>query len=405
MVHDDRARSSRGIQVWLPLGIGLVGVAARIWLWWITLGSNDSRTWDIHALRVLTDGLGVSYLKYQNASPRLNHPPLMLLYAAQAHLWAGQSLLAFVRLFKLLGLAGEALSMWALWRYASPRAFAVYACLPAPILVSGFHGNTDCLCAALVLVAAIAFDRKSYLLSGILWAAALNVKLMPLVLIPLLFLGAPTRKAFLQTAAGLALGLTPFVPVAWIAGKAMYTGMMLYNSIPDGWGLTALFTQMASLRGLDSVFEPLRNWWLVAGRFAVLLAVISVGLVSRLRRHMPMVEQAALGTALFLVLTPGFGVQYVVFAAPLICLVDLAAGAWWGWTSGLFIGAVYWIFLASWAPLESDLPIVWAPAVKAPGIVAWSFLAMFVWVRLRNAWQQREAVAEVAVPQSESSPA
>jgi hypothetical protein len=218
----------------------------------------------------------------------------MLLYAAQAHLWAGESLLAFVRLFKLLGLAGEALSMWALWRFASPRAFAVYACLPAPILVSGFHGNTDCLCAALVLVAAIAFDRKSYLLSGILWAAALNVKLMPLALIPLLFLGAPTRKAFLQIAAGLALGLTPFVPVALVAGKAMYTGMVRYNSIPDGWGLTALFTQMASLRGLDSVFEPLRNWWLVAGRFAVLLAIIAVGLVSRLRRPMPMVEQAAL---------------------------------------------------------------------------------------------------------------
>jgi hypothetical protein len=116
-----------------------------------------------------------------------------------------------------------------------------------------------------------------------------------------------------------------------------------------------------------------------------------------------MVEQAALGTALFLVLTPGFGVQYVVFAAPLICLVDLAAGAWWGWTSGLFIGAVYWIFLASWAPLESDLPIIWAPAVKAPGIVAWSFLAMFVWVRLRNAWQQREAAAEMVVVRSGSS--
>jgi hypothetical protein len=80
---------------------------------------------------------------------------------------------------KLPGLAGEAVSLWALWKFAGFRAFAVYACLPAAILVSGFHGSTDSLCAALVLVAAIAFDRERYFTSSVLWSAALNVKLVP----------------------------------------------------------------------------------------------------------------------------------------------------------------------------------------------------------------------------------
>jgi hypothetical protein len=82
---------------------------------------------------------------------------------------------------KLPGLAGEALVLWVMCRYLGFRAFAVYAWLPAAILVSSYHGNTDCLYAALVLVAAIAFDKERYFLSGLLWSASLNVNL-PLVL-------------------------------------------------------------------------------------------------------------------------------------------------------------------------------------------------------------------------------
>jgi hypothetical protein len=61
---------------------------------------------------------------------------------------------------------------------------------------------------------------------------------------------------------------------------------------------------------------------------------------------MCIVEQAALGAVQFLVLTPGFGVQYVIFAAPLLCIVDWREGAWWGCISGAFIGTVYWVFRA-----------------------------------------------------------
>jgi hypothetical protein len=391
-----------GRRVWLLLGLGLLGAATRLWLWWFTLGSNDVRIWDSHGWRVLAEGLAESYRKYQ-VFPQNNHPPLMALYAAQARLWAGANTLLFARLIKLPGLAGEALSMWALWRFASPRAFAVYACLPAAILVSGFHGNTDCLCAALVLVAAIAFEKEKYFLSGILWSAALNVKLLPLVLFPLLLLGAPSRKAFVWFAAGLAIGLTPFVPLVLVAGDAVYRNMLAYNSLPDTWGLTALFAQAASAQGLRGVFEPLREWWLVSGRFAILLAVAGVGLVSRFRRRIPMPEQAALGTALFLILAPGFGVQYVVFAAPLLCLVDLPAGAWWGWTSGLFIAEVYWIFVVSWAPLESRLLVSWPSPVKAPGIIAWSLLAVFAWSHMRDAWQGRKTRFEMEAVSSRSS--
>ena len=122
--------------------------------------------------------------------------------------------LRFARWTKLPGLAGEALGMSALWRFCGRPAFAVYALCPAAILISGFHGNTDCLYVALVLVAAIAFDRQRYFLSGLLWSAALNVKLMPLVLIPMV-VSRHTECQWPRSGSpgsGLAVGLALFLP-------------------------------------------------------------------------------------------------------------------------------------------------------------------------------------------------
>jgi len=367
-------------------GIGLAGIAARVWLWWFSVGSNDAAIWYGHAQHVLVEGLVNTYRNYQTF-PQFNHPPLMGLYAASARLWTGDNLWNFARLIKLPGLAGEALTLWALWRFASPRAFANYACLPAAILVSSFHGNTDCLYAALVLVAAIAFDKERYFLSGILWSAALNVKLLPLALVPLVLLGAPNRRAFGRVAAGFSLGLVPFLPPALVAGKAMYQNLVAYNSFPDNWGIMALLAGGASTKACASVCGSLKEWWPVAGRYAVLLATAGVALFSRFRHRIPMSEQAALGATLFFLLTPGFAVQYIVLAAPLLCLVDPAVGALWGWTSGIFASAVYGMFAVSWMPIESRV-MVWYPwPAKVLGMLAWTALACFAWSRLSRAWR------------------
>jgi hypothetical protein len=102
------ARGGRGAEgrIWWPLGIGLLGIAARLGLWWFSIGSNDVRIWNTHAFYVLSDGLARSYQKYQTF-PQFNHPPLMALYAGRARLWSGDNILQFARLIKLPRLAGE----------------------------------------------------------------------------------------------------------------------------------------------------------------------------------------------------------------------------------------------------------------------------------------------------------
>ena len=224
-------------------------------MWWFSIGGNDNVLWSFHARHVLAHGLVWTYRNFQG----FNHPPLAGLYAAQVWSWAGGDLWGFARGLKLPGLAGEALTMWALWRFSGPPAFAVYALSPAAILVSGFHGSTDCLYAALILVAAIAFDRQRYFLSGLLWSASLNVKILPLVLIPLVFLAVPNVKSLVRLSAGFALGMIPFLPPAIADGSAMYRNMITYNSSPNNWGVMALLNRGADTLRFAATIGPLRG--------------------------------------------------------------------------------------------------------------------------------------------------
>jgi len=373
-------RGARG--AWLALG--LAGVAVRLWLWWGSVGSTDVHIWADHGRTLMANGLADTY---QNRAS-FNHPPLIGLYVRWIWDWAQGDGLAFARAIKLPALAGEALALWALWRFASPRAFAVYALVPAPILVASFHGNTDCLYAALVLVAAIAFDKERYFLSGVLWGATLNVKLLPLALVPLVVMGPPNWRAFLRLGAGASLGLIPFIPPALTAASSMYRNMLTYNSNGDNWGVLAILNLSIGMANLTDLAQGLRETYIAIGRYLILASMAGVALLSRFRTRLPMTEQVALGASLFLVLAPGFGVQYVVFAAPLLCFVSARAGLWWGWSSGLFIGVVYWIFMIQWQPMFSAFTSRFPGPTPVLGILAWAVLAHFVWTRLWAAWQR-----------------
>jgi hypothetical protein len=360
-------------RLWLVLG--LAGIAARLLLWFSSIGSNDVYYWLGHAHNVAINGIADAYTRAQ----MFNHPPLPGLYSAQAWWWSEDNEIAFARLIKLPGLLGEAISLWALWRFAGPRAFAAYACLPAAILLSGFHGNTDCLYAAFVLVSAIAFDRESFFFSGLLFAAALNVKVLPLFLLPLPLIALPDRRAFWRFTAGLSLGMIPFLPPALTAGGAMYRNMIAYNSNSDNWGVLILFRQGRRIQALAPLLDMLGEWYRALGRYLIGSAMVAIALVCRFRHKLPMTQQAALGAAIFLLFTPGFGVQYIALACPLLCMVDLRAGIRWGWASGAFLAIVYWHSLEPGLPLKSLFRTAFPFQAWAVGAVAWCILLQFAW--------------------------
>jgi hypothetical protein len=163
--------------------------------------------------------------------------------------------------------------------------------------------------------------------------------------------------------------------------------MLAYNSIADNWGLLAILNPGVGVANLAPVFEPLRGWYIANGRYVIILAITGVALLSRFRHRLPMTEQAAIGCALFLVLAPGFGPQYLVLAAPVLCLVDLGAGFRWGWLAGLYLGLAYRSCIVSWAPMRSHhTTITFGPAAEV-GMLAWAVLVHFCGVRIWSAWK------------------
>jgi hypothetical protein len=90
-------------------------------------------------------------------------------------------------------------------------------------------------------------------------------------------------------------------------------------------------------------------------------------------------QLGAMAWAAFLLLTPGFGLQYAVFVVPLMLAADLRRGAVYGLVAGLYLLATY---AGKWdgrLPLESlfagGLPNPLPPPI---GLVAWALLAGFV---------------------------
>ena len=375
----------------LCLVVVLVGVAVRLLLWWRSIGTNDAATWLSHGRHVAQLGLNGTYERMH----LFNHPPLVGFYAKWGWELFGGDLHRFAMFIKVPGLLGEGLILWALWRWASPRAAAVYACLPAAILVSAFHANTDCLMAAFVLCAAIAHERGRYALAGLLFACALNVKIVPLVLLPLLIVALPSLRSAARFVAGCVLGLLTFLPALVAAGPAMYRNMVEYQPKPEDWGLMAVLNPAIGQVSVADPSRALRSWYIGNGRYVVVLAVVALAVMSRRRWHLPITAQCAIGAALFLILAPGFGVQYVAFVTPLLCFVNLRAGIRWGVASGVFIGYVYWYFVVSWNPIESIFSSRGYPApATVLGLVAWLVLVEFVVSYLRpferNARLRRE---------------
>ncbi|MEZ5963559.1 MAG: glycosyltransferase 87 family protein [Planctomycetota bacterium] len=361
-----------------------IGVLARLWLWWTTIGSNDVIGWANHADHVGRLGLAETY-----RTERLyNHPPLAGLYSVWALATANHDVLAFARLLKLPALLGEVLAMVLLARHGGARLAALYALLPAPILVAAYHGNTDTLYAALTLLAALLWDRGRHGLAGLAMAAALNVKLIPLVLVPLFVLSAPSWGALARLSLGLALAIVPYVPPLLSAGEAMYRNMVAYNSSADEWGFLALLNDAERSPSTRALATPLREAVLFLGRYLIMGGAVVIALASRLRLRLSMLEQTALASSLFLFFAPGFGIQYVAFPAPLLLAVSTGVGVFWGVASGVFAGALYGSYL-----VDGDAGDPWYSSFRAPfpgycpelGVIAWAGLGAWIYLHLRAA--------------------
>ncbi len=367
------------------------GFLVRLALVAVSLGSNDIFTWEIFGRWIATRGL----LDLYERNPTFNHPPLPGYYSAAVTGLADWLQVPFAIVFKLpivccdAFVAGLLFKLWSRRRgeLAGWTGAALYAWALTPILVSSYHGNTDSVAAAAWLLSVyLATERGMDFAAGLALAAAINVKLIPILGIPAAFACYRSRKRATRFLDGLALGLIPFLPVVVVVGPAFYRNAIAYGSNLDLWGLPGIALLLSGSPGLfGQLGSALATLCLSLGKPLIILAVLASVAWSRWKSSIDPYTLAALAPALFLVLTPGFGVQYTQYLCPLLYAVSLGEGALYATSSGLFIGLVYMTFWTGTFPWRSFHSTSFPMPSPIVGLAVWVLLLGII----RRLWLTR----------------
>jgi len=366
--------------------VGVAGLLFRIVVARWSHGSNDINIWT-HFAELIETHHGLGWL-YDNQVD-FNHPPLIALLLTGLHKLAHARGWRFDFLFKLPQIAADtvaAVLVYRTWRVrgdvAASGAFALFCWNPASFLVSAHHGNTDPTVAMLSLLAAFLIDRRRPFAGGLALAAAINVKLIPVLLIPVLLASLATRREVLRFIGALALGTLPFVPYVLFHWKGFRPHVLAYKSYPGPWGITSLLDFLGQSKNFYELARDLTQFWVKRGSTVVLLVPLALAVVNwRRERFWSACELGAIVYLAFLVLTPGFGVQYVVYPIPLLFAADLRRAVACAASTGLFILIAYYATWTSTKPYFSNFYPGFPVASKVFGHLAWLILA-FTAVRM-----------------------
>jgi hypothetical protein len=374
----------------------LAGLVLRGWIMAISVGTNDIEAWRDFAERINKDGLGHCYETLRH----LNHPPLVALGVSWVASLASALGVRFAVAFKsvvVLADVGTAVLLYRIWQSKARIGLvgaAAYALAPLALLVTAYHGNTDPVLAGMCLLAVWLLDERRHLAAGLALGAAFNIKLTPLLLVPLLLGRCTTRKEMLRFLAGLAAGGVPFAVALLAYGKAFAQKVLSYSPPPTQWGIGALLPPAMGHRVLYDYAEPVFRILTRHGRILLGVLAVALALLARRRPHWSLYEAAAATMGVFLVLLPGFGIQYAIWVLPLLLAADLAGGAVYGVVAGMFALFLYVIWWTGKSPYYTVFLAPYPPAAVLVGVVAWTLLA------LRTARLIRRGMATGSGPRS-----
>jgi len=428
-------------EAWLVTLAAALGTALKVWLDVTTFGTNDVSYWYSFTQYILANGTVTIYRDI----PIYNHPPLV-----SSFLWLlGVLTLRAPRLFPfllrlpaILADVGSTIILWKLAAYylgprRALRALALFALNPVLIMVSGFHGNTDPVFIFFILWGAyILVIRKNWTAAALCLGLALNIKIVPVIVIPAFFFWLPDwrrRLGFLSVVAfaglaGFGYHLTVAFPSLWRnifsynAPHVLVRGSMIWANVQLAiWGLGRIF--LAPGRVMPIV---LSRWYSVFRRYDVLVLVVLVAIIkgrqsfadagARDEFHRGRFLLEAIGGTFlaFLIITPGFGVQYLswlvgpgIFLGLPGLLLYTAVGSWFLFRVYTFwSGGFPWYFANS--NLRSD-QLPWVGFTRSLDFLLWLILlgwASFLILRRFLAWLAAHQVKRRAVkpPMVQSSP-
>lgn len=360
-------------------------------LWWRSTGSNDIGSWHDFGKTIASSGLGSMYV----INSQFNHPPPMGQLAALTWWISDKLALPFPQLFKLWGLAGEIGTIFLLYSIWSRRgdreraalACAAYGCGLVGILISGFHGNYDPLLWCFLLASCYWLEgRQAPFRAGLFLGAALDVKLIAVLVALPLAATCRSLRDFRNFCTGAAVALIPFgMPLLWFKANeraAFVANVFGYLSSVEDWGIELILRQFIHV--FHVTVPPIGTF---AQEFAVhyhnngarylVAATTLLALWQVLRRphKLDAYSIVALSLCLFLVFASGFGVQYLGCVVPVLLAFDIGAGFAVATATGVFATAIYCSFVVSWDPIATSHSRIDGGYLGPVAFLAWWVLA------------------------------
>jgi len=368
--------------------LAAAGVLVRLVLAFISYGTNDYRFYVIFAHEALHEGMRSVMTTFDefNLTPAMTGYSILILLFYHATDAGFDKLPLFALMFKLPLIAADVGSMvvlWKVWRrkagvYAAALAVALFGWSLNSLLVTGYHCNTDPFYALLALLAVYyADERRRPVAAGLALAAAINVKLIPVLLVPGFLLAYRDWREALRFLAALSVGAIPFLVMLAIHGGLFWEQVINYNSQLMNWGVSFFILRASENEALGGIGAALVTGYRTWGKYLMLLAIVAAATEGR-RRGWDRYRTAAVAFSIFLILTPGFGPQYTVAVVPVMLAVSRTFAAVYSTASGVHLATMYIYFSKGTFPWESFFPGIDPVGPAMLGLVAWGVLVAFV---------------------------
>lgn len=365
--------------------ITFLGLLFRFYISWFSIGSSDAVIWKEFAHYISQHGL---FNTYRNLSV-MNHPPLAGLWSVLALETSNILNISFFFIFKIPSIFADILSTYLLWKiYAKRddlrtawRVAALYAWSLTAILISAYHGNTDSIYAALCFLAMFYIqEKKGFFWSGLALGAALNVKLIPVfILIPLLMM--PTsRRAYIHLLLGLGIMAVPYLPLLMHIPEEFYANVIQYTPEATPWGMMPILLIISMAAFGHENASLLNDIYAHYGRYMMLISVtfVSAWMIRFKQNKEDAYTIGTLALCLFLALTPGFGIQYLIAVLPLMFAANLKYAIIYSFFSSIQCAVSYYYLLTKSLPPFSDFSLEYPIFFTHLGLLSYAAIIYFI---------------------------
>jgi hypothetical protein len=413
----------------LPRWLWALAIAASLFelaLAWRTQGTNDVGAFAQYSEEIAKLGGAGTYA----ADPDFNHPPFMLHFLLALRSFVALTGLPFAFCLRLPAIAASFASFVLAAKLAlAPRslgapsaALACVAAAPASIMIAGFHGNTDPVMVFFALLSIFLLERsRPTWLAGAAMGMSVNIKVVPLVFWPAVFLWLPSarKRAEFFGAAALVIVLAS-TPVIFEDPALVARKVFGYSSDYGVWGIAwMLLSSEPALAGPSHFYRHFGRAVLVA--ISIALAIW----MNRREERPPLFQQLGVTTFAFLAFTPGFGVQYLAWLVPWIAEVPAWAAIAFSAASGAFLFLVYtcwcqglpheigvprgfgpdfWSRGLPWDAANANLLALWRGPIVPFGIACWITVAIVLVFLVRSIARGESSASTAVEPRGASRP-